>query len=293
MARGAAVNVLALQRLEHSQNIPDTIDTPVAVPCVSDWRLHLAVRVMLMDSPQNIYDNPAFFAGYEELRASGSGLNEVLEQPALWSMLPDSLAGLQVVDLGCGFGNFARKARGAGAAFVLGIDCSEKMLTKARELTDDPQIRYCRMSFEDLDLEDSAFDLAVSSLAIHYVSDYRTLIDRISRVVRKGGCFVFSVEHPMCTALAAQKWVRNDAGDRLFWPIDEYRAEGPRSTRWFVEGVIKYHRTVETYVNGLLEAGFRLLELREPAPVAEVSSRHPDLEIHRRRPPFLLLSAEK
>jgi len=76
-----------------------------------------------MDDPQNIYDNPAFFAGYEELRTSGSGLNEILEQPALWSMLPDSLAGLHIVDLGCGFGNFARRTRQAGAAFVLGIDC--------------------------------------------------------------------------------------------------------------------------------------------------------------------------
>jgi hypothetical protein len=50
-----------------------------------------------MEDPQNIYDNPAFFAGYQKLRASGSGLNEILEQPALWSMLPESLASGVVV----------------------------------------------------------------------------------------------------------------------------------------------------------------------------------------------------
>jgi hypothetical protein len=34
-----------------------------------------------MVEPQNIYDDPAFFAAYTEFRASGLGLNEVLEQP--------------------------------------------------------------------------------------------------------------------------------------------------------------------------------------------------------------------
>jgi ubiquinone/menaquinone biosynthesis C-methylase UbiE len=44
-----------------------------------------------------------------------TGLNEVLEQPALRSMLPESLEGMRILDLGCGFGDFARKARREGA----------------------------------------------------------------------------------------------------------------------------------------------------------------------------------
>ena len=245
-----------------------------------------------MEQPQNIYDHPAFFAAYEEFRASGSGLNEVLEQPALWSMLPASLAGLYILDLGCGFGDFARKARQAGAGFVMGIDCSQRMLEKARERTEDPQIQFCRMSLEELAIDNNTFDLAVSSLALHYVSDYQKVMQLIVPILKKHGRVVFSVEHPICTALAAQKWICNDGGDPMFWPVDEYRSEGARRTRWFVDDVIKYHRTVETYVNGLIHAGFRLLELREPAPIVRTSSRQPDLDRHRRRPPFLLLSAE-
>lgn len=248
---------------------------------------------MLMTKPQNIYADPAFFAGYEELRVSRSGLNEILEQPALWSMLSNSLVGLRVIDLGCGFGDFARKARRAGAAAVVEIDCSQRMLARAYELTDDPSIEYRRVNLEELHTEDSGFDIAVSSLALHYVLDYKSAVRRIASILKKGGRFVFSVEHPMCTALAAQQWIRNDNGEPLFWPVDEYRSEGPRSTRWFVDNVIKYHRTVETYVNDLIRAGFRLLELREAAPVIEASARHPQLDCHRRRPPFLLLSAER
>ena len=149
------------------------------------------------------------------------------------------------------------------------------------------------MSIEELSIDDSVFDLAVSSLALHYVSDYQAVVRRIARILKRCGRFLFSVEHPICTAISTQKWIRNDSGDPLYWPVDEYRSEGPRRTQWFVEGVVKYHRTMETYVNGLLDAGFRLLELREPAPIVQTSAAHPDLDLHRRRPPFLLLSAER
>ena len=37
---------------------------------------------------QNVYDNETFFEGYKNLRESGSGLNDALEQPAIRSMLP-------------------------------------------------------------------------------------------------------------------------------------------------------------------------------------------------------------
>jgi ubiquinone/menaquinone biosynthesis C-methylase UbiE len=245
-----------------------------------------------MEEPQNIYDNPDFFIAYSNLRAEGSGLNEVLEQPALWSMLPKSLAGLRVLDLGCGFGDFARKARRAGASCVLGIDCSERMLARAEESTTDPHIQYCRMSIEELQCEAHHFDLVISSLAIHYVRDYRSVIRRIATALKKGGRLLFSVEHPICTSMAQQKWILDDSGAPLFWPVDQYRNEGARNTRWFDENVIKYHRTMETYVNELLQAGFRLLELREPAPVEQALSAKPLLQIHQRRPPFLLLSAE-
>jgi 2-polyprenyl-3-methyl-5-hydroxy-6-metoxy-1,4-benzoquinol methylase len=81
----------------------------------------------MADAPQNIYDDPDFFAGYRDLRASDGGLNGALEVPALLRLLAD-LAGADVLDLGCGFGDFARLARARGAASVTGVDISERML---------------------------------------------------------------------------------------------------------------------------------------------------------------------
>jgi ubiquinone/menaquinone biosynthesis C-methylase UbiE len=58
-----------------------------------------------MSSAQNIYDDPSFFEGYEKLRRTATGLNEVLEQLALRSMLPKSLKSMRILDLGCGCGD--------------------------------------------------------------------------------------------------------------------------------------------------------------------------------------------
>src|SRR5438034_11057589 len=101
--------------------------------------------------PQNVYDNPDFFAGYSQLRRSREGLAGAPEWPTLRSMLPP-LEGLRVLDLGCGFGAFARWARKNGADSVLGVDLSEKMLARARAQTQDPAVTYCLANIETLTL---------------------------------------------------------------------------------------------------------------------------------------------
>jgi len=246
-------------------------------------------------SQQNIYDNPDFFAGYKKLRDKATSLNEALEQPALWSLVGDRLDGLKVLDLGCGFGNFSRKARALGALSVTGVDISENMLAEAKKRTSDPRIEYRRASMEELELEPQIFDLVVSSLMLHYVCDYPSALRKIASCLKPGGRLVFCVEHPINTARTGQEWIRipdPDSGadaDLLYWPVDRYRPEGEIGVKWFVDGVVKYHRTMETYINGLIDAGFALRRLLEPAPAEATRINEVDLE--RRRPAFLLISA--
>jgi len=100
---------------------------------------------------QNIYDDDKFFTGYSRLPRSVEGLDGAPEWPALRALLPD-LHGRNVLDLGCGFGWFCRWARQQGAAHVLGIDVSEKMLARARATSEDPAVTYTRADMEQLDL---------------------------------------------------------------------------------------------------------------------------------------------
>lgn len=240
---------------------------------------------------QNIYDDPTFFDGYLRLRAADTGLNGVLEQPAIRALVPP-LAGLRVLDLGCGFGDFAREARQDGAARVLGIDLSERMLAEARSRTSDPDIEFLRCSIEEFRSSAASWDLVVCSLALHYVKDYAAAVRQVAHCLRPGGSFVFSVEHPLVTANPAG-WVRDDRGGKLHWALDHYATEGERRTSWFVDGVTKYHRTVSTYVNELLDAGFAVRRLAEPLPLKEALKERPGLLSEFRRPPFLLIRAER
>ncbi len=148
---------------------------------------------------QNVYDDQEFFEGYSRLPRSVEGLDGAPEWPALRALLPD-LHGLDVLDLGCGFGWFCRWARGAGAARVLGIDVSEKMLARAQATTHDPVITYSRADLERLELSPESFGVVYSSLALHYLADLDRLVAQVHRALRPGGSFVFSVEHPIYTA---------------------------------------------------------------------------------------------
>lgn len=240
---------------------------------------------------QNIYDHPVFFSQYQALRDSDGGLNGALEQPALRGALPP-LAGTEVLDLGCGFGDFARWARTEGAASVTAVDLSERMLELARARTRDPAIQYRCAAIEDFQAPPDAYDLAVSSLALHYVADYAAVTARVFAALRPGGVFALTVEHPICTA-SPQGWALDEAGRQTHWTLDAYFRQSARETRWFVDGVIKHHRTVESYVTGLLGAGFQLFHLGEPTPDEQALARQDGLQPHTRRPALLLLTARK
>ena len=240
---------------------------------------------------QNIYDDPAFFARYSQLGRSVEGLAGAAEWPALQALLPP-LRGRRVVDLGCGFGWFCRWAREQGAAAVLGLDVSERMLARARATTADPAITYERADLESLRLPEASFGLVYSSLALHYIEALPALLAQVRHTLAPGGMLVFSVEHPIYTAPRQPGWTR-DAEGRVAWPVDAYLAEGPRRTNWLAEGVVKQHRTIGTYVNLLLGLGFTLAHLEEWGPTEAQVATRPDLAIERERPAFLLVSARR
>ena len=237
---------------------------------------------------QNVYDDPEFFAGYSALPRSVTGLQEAPEWPTLRAMLPD-LRGRRVVDLGCGFGWFCRFAREAGAHEVLGIDVSENMLARARQMTSDPAIRYRQADLETPSLSADAFDLAYSSLALHYLENLPALFSQTYNALKPGGRFLFSVEHPLMTAPSKQGWRTEE--ERQVWPIDRYLDEGPRTTDWLAKGVVKQHRTIATYLNLLVGAGFSILKMEEWGPSEAQIAAHPEWACERERPPFLLVSA--
>ncbi|MCM0650074.1 class I SAM-dependent methyltransferase [Clostridium swellfunianum] len=241
---------------------------------------------------QNKYDDKTFFDKYSNMNRSKNGLEGAGEWNELKKMLPN-FAGKRVLDLGCGFGWHCRFAIENGAELAVGVDISSKMLKEARNKTKSENIQYICMPIEDLDFTDNSFDVIISSLALHYIQSFEHVLSKISKWISKGGEFVFSVEHPIFTAQGPQDWHYDDKGNILHWPVDHYFTEGVRKANFLGEEVIKYHRTLTTYVNNLIKAGFEITGVVEPKPEENLLHTVPGMLDEIRRPMMLIVSAAK
>jgi SAM-dependent methyltransferase len=240
---------------------------------------------------QNVYDWPDFFRGYSQLPRSVKGLDGAPEWHAVRALLPD-LGGHHVVDLGCGFGWFARWARQHGAESVLAVDISNNMIARAQADTADKGIEYRIADLDALELPDATFDLAYSSLALHYVADFTRLVRMVHRALKPDTHFVFTIEHPVFMAAAHPAWTVDEDGSKT-WPVNGYFSEGVRTTDWFTSGVVKHHRTIGTTLNALIAAGFALRHVEEFSPNTEQIAAWPELAEELERPMMLIVSAQR
>ena len=224
---------------------------------------------------QNIYDNAGFFAGYSQLRRSVDGLDGAPEWPTIKSMLP-KLAAARVVDLGCGFGWFCRWAREAGAASVLGLDVSANMLARARETTPDPAIVYRQADLETLELPAASFDLAYSSLTLHYIEKLAALFATVHRAPRAGRKLRLLRRASALHRARARLSRRRPAHDGL---AGRGRGEAAPHAGELPQPVI--------------DAGFTVRRVEEWGPTREEIAAHPEWKIDHRRPAFLLVSAAR
>jgi SAM-dependent methyltransferase len=234
------------------------------------------------------YDDDAVFATYWASRERPDNPNDTLEQPILRELAGD-LRDQRILDLGCGAATFGQYALAHGARAYLGADASQKMIAAAREQLNGTSGDVTLAELETWTYPEDAFDLVVSSLALHYVAGLDAVLAGAYRSLVAGGRLVFSVEHPVITS-CARGWTDVQRQD---WIVDDYFVTGPRKTSWLGGQVIRQHRTVEEYVAALQGAGFLLDRLRESHPQRE--RFHDEAEYARRLriPLFLFLSGRK
>jgi 2-polyprenyl-3-methyl-5-hydroxy-6-metoxy-1,4-benzoquinol methylase len=220
----------------------------------------------------------------------------ILLNPTLFRLLPD-VQGKCVLDAGCGEGYFCRKLARRGAR-VTGVDFSREMLRLAEERTDPGQeIEYLHENCETLEgLATGSFEVVVSNMVLMDLPDYRAALKSFYRVLALEGVLVFSISHP-CFATPVHGWVRDEAGNRLYWKMDQYFSEGAYEQSFFPgEGAdqpLLFHRTLSSYLNALLEMGFELQAVVEPEPSQEMLARYPGFAHHLRMSHFIVFKARK
>ncbi len=242
---------------------------------------------------QNIYDNDIFFNSYISMRKTGVTYNDFVEQPAIKSTI-SILNGKTVLDLGCGNGQFSKYCVDNGALKVTAVDISKNMIELAKKENNHDKIEYVCTPIEDLEVKNQKFDIIISSLMVHYIEDYTRLIEKIVSLLNTNGEFIFSTEHPIVTARKEMNnWIIDEDRNKLHWGLDNYQEEGKREEHWYIEGVVKYHRTISTLINTLINSGIVLEKIIEPQAISIGLEKMPKLVDEKRRPSIIVIKARK
>lgn len=238
----------------------------------------------------NIYDNQSFFDSYGSM-ARSSGLEMAGEWYVLKPLLPD-FKGKKVLDMGCGYGWHCKYAAENGAEYVKGVDGSEKMIAEAQKRNADGKIEYAVADIETMEMGTEEYDAVVSNLVLHYIENLKPVYEKVYRALKKGGVFVFNIEHPVFTAGVNEDWVYGEDGKAKYWPVDGYYYPGERETVFLGHKVKKQHHTLTQILMGLLETGFEITAVKEPAPAADMMNIE-GMADEMRRPMMLIVRAEK
>jgi 2-polyprenyl-3-methyl-5-hydroxy-6-metoxy-1,4-benzoquinol methylase len=186
--------------------------------------------------------------------------------------LVGDVRGQRVLDLACGQGRISR-ALARRAASVVGADVSTALLAKAEAAESDTPlgITYTHVDVTAPDaLAGERFDGVACHFGLSDIDDLGASLATVSRVLRPGGWFVFSIVHPCFPG-----WGPDTPSS--WQPGKGYYAEG-----WWLAGspgfrgkVGASHRTLSTYLNGLVEHGLALERVEEPEPTTEWLLRQP------------------
>lgn len=235
------------------------------------------------------FDDADVFHAYNELRKRDENANDTIEKPII-SELIGSICGLNILDLGCGDGRTGLEMLKNGCNRYVGIEPSVNMFEIAKQTLAATDGRVYRSTMEGWDYPVEQFDLVLSRLAFHYIEDIEDVFRRIYLTLKDNGRLIFSVEHPVITSSFKSYEVSRPHQD---WTVDDYFCNGKRQQKWLGGEVVKYHRTIEDYFEGLQSAGFVVEKLKESRPNKAFFLNEMTYERRLRIPLFLFLVGRK
>ncbi len=187
-------------------------------------------------------------------------------------VLPESVEGLDVIELGCGTGYVSSWLARRGARPV-GVDITPAQLETARAM----QVRFglefplLEASAEAVPLPDASFDLAVSEYGASIWADPYAWVPEAARLLRPGGELVFLVNGTLAILTAPEEEER--PGRELLRPyFGMHRFEWPDSS------AVEFHLGYGDWIRLLRRSGFEVIDLVQLQAQADGSEhRYPGL----------------
>jgi 2-polyprenyl-3-methyl-5-hydroxy-6-metoxy-1,4-benzoquinol methylase len=235
-------------------------------------------------------ENAAF---WDARMGEGNDFVEVLTWPATERLL-ELRTGERVLDIACGNGLTSRRLAAMGAD-VVAFDFAEELIARARRRTVEAALAEGagRITYHVLDATDEAalralgegrFDAALCHMALFDMAEIGPLMRALSRLLRPGGRFVFSVIHPCFNSphMAHVAEMEDREGNIVTtYSVKIFGYMTPSASRGAaIAGQPKpqlyFHRPLQVLLAAGLEAGFVLDGLEERAfPPEHASGRNP------------------
>lgn len=178
--------------------------------------------------------------------------------------LPADVAGLDVIDLGCGTGYFSAWLARRGARPV-GIDNSPRQLETARRMQAEFGIDFPLHlgDAEELPFPDASFDLAISEYGASIWCDPDRWIPEAARVLRPGGQLVFLVNGVLVILCSGA----DDTNDTQATEYFRRPFFGMGRVEWPDDVGVEFHLGHGDMIRRLRASGFEienLIELQAP-----------------------------
>lgn len=163
-----------------------------------------------MNSEQHIrwktdaWKNPGFVEGYAARMADAAG-TILLKNRVETEIFQRFVSGEKVLDVGIGTGRASLPLARAGK-HVTGVDSSQAMLDKCRQLAGGTPIDLLPGDVTKLPFADASFDTVMSLNTMTHFPHWRDILREWRRVTRDGGQVVFdvySLDHDIAFALAS------------------------------------------------------------------------------------------
>ena len=213
-----------------------------------------------------------------------------------WTLeLLGDVNGLNVLDLGCGEGGYAREMASQGAD-VTAIDCSEMAIEYAILAAEEKQLEishFVRNSNDLHGIENESFDVVLCAMMMMDVEDLNGTLKEIRRVLKKQGKVFVSILHPCFKPPIEQHWVKEN--DEVQVVVKNYF----NPTAWqgniagITQPVIYRHKTLSEYVKIFMENGFYISDMNEPIPTTEQTAKSPRIEWLNRIPMYLFMELKR